>query len=212
MKELETAVGKMESKYAELVQAQNVLRTQVDALELKFSNFSVADTAHKRLSFLGFKSGSELDRIGCIRKFMSDHFADVSVQIGNIMKGPRNGRILTSVAYCEFSDSDVRNAVLSLIRSRNYKCVFQNQQIDIKPALSAVIRSRIWALNKAYELISASPLASKEVVSKVNEPSTRCIRVGVEVAFEQKSGSSDTGQFLGRFAQLTLPGKSSSSS
>ena len=80
------------------------------------------------------------------------------------MKGPRSSRVLTSVVYFEFSDSDVRNAVLAQLRSRSLK--FPLQHVAIKPASSAIIRDRIWALNKAFELVSASNLCGSETVTR----------------------------------------------
>ena len=41
---------------------------------------------------------------------MNEHFPHVLVHIGNIIRGARNARVLTSVAYCEFSDADLRNS------------------------------------------------------------------------------------------------------
>ena len=89
------------------------------------------------------------------------------------------------------------------VRSRSLK--FPSDGVAIKPALNGVIRARIWALNKAHELMSASTLCGSASVTKVNTPELRLIRVGSEVAFEQKSGSSDLGAFLGVFAGIQLP-------
>ena len=93
--------------------------------------------------------------------------------------------------------------MLAQVRSRSLK--FPSDGVAIKPALNGVIRARIWALNKAHELMSASTLCGSASVTKVNTPELRCIRVGSEVAFEQKSGSSDLGAFLGVFAGIQLP-------
>ena len=203
LREFEATVSRLEAKFAELEAANKELRIRVDRLESQFKSVAAPDEAHRRISFIGFKSGSDLERISSVRKFMNEHFPDISVQIGNIMKGPRSSRVLTSVVYCTFSDSDVRNAVLAQVRSRSLK--FPGEGVAIKPALSAVIRARIWALNKAHELISASSLCGSESVTKVNTPELRCIRVGSTVAFEQKGGSSDLGSFLGSFAGIQLP-------
>ena len=61
------------------------------------------------------------------------------------------------------------------------------------------------ALNKAHELVRDSGLCGSDIVTKVNTPTLRCIRVGSVTVFEQKAGSSDLGSFSGAFSALQLP-------
>ena len=77
------------------------------------------DPAFKRLSFLGFESGIDSDRIAHVNTFFSSHFLGISVCVGNSMRGPRSARVMTKIVYAEFCDSDVRNAILHQIRSRD---------------------------------------------------------------------------------------------
>ena len=204
LRQFEEQIGKLEAKFLELETANVELRSRVDALETKLSNLtSGPDPAFKRLSFLGFESGSDLDRIAHVSSFMSTHFSGISVSVGNIMRGPRSARVLTKIVYAEFCDSDVRNAVLSQIRSRSLTCQFGGKSIAVKPALSQIVRQRIWALNKAHELVKAHPAAVGKEVLKVNGKDGGITVDGVS-AFTQ-SGVSGFGVFAGVFSTLVLP-------
>ena len=128
------------------------------------------------------------------------------------MRGPRSARVLTKIVYAEFCDSDVRNVVLSQIRSRNLSCPqFGGKSIKVKPALSAVIRGRMWALDRAEEIVSGSSLAAGKTVVKVNTAQSHCITVDGEIVFEQKPGTADLGTFVGTCATLQLPASRSRS-
>ena len=145
LEHFEKTIKKIEAKSLELEKANAELRSRVDALEAKIVNLTAGpDPAFKRLSFIGFKSGSDLERIACVSNFMSSNFPGITVLVGNIMRGPRSARVLTTIVFVEFADSDVRNVVLSQIRSRNLSSTFGGQTVKIKPALTAVIGSRMW--------------------------------------------------------------------
>ena len=116
-----------------------------------------------------------------------------------------NNRVLTKVSYVEFADSDSRNAVLSIIRSQTLACNCNTKPIAIKPALSAVIRSRIWALNKAEEMSRASQFAQGKQVVKTSDSNSRIVSVAGEIVFEQKVGGSDLGCFVGPLSSLSIP-------
>ena len=82
--------------------------------------------------------------------------------------------------------------------------------IAIKPALTALIRSRIWALNKAEEIARSSTFAVGKQVIKISTSSARTISIAGEIVFEQKVGGNDMGCFVGPLSTLTLPtGRSS---
>ena len=121
------------------------LKRRVSILESQLSGVTKgSDIAFRRLSCIGFPVSEELDRIS----------------VGHLFKGPVRSRSLTAISYIEFTDADVRNAVLKLIRSKKLTCVYTGKEINLKPGLSQIIRNRIWALNKAYEMLNAKANAS----------------------------------------------------
>ena len=136
---------------------------------------------------------------------MSMHFPGISVSVGNVMRGARSARVLTKIVYAEFCDSDVRNVVLGQIRSRNLSCQFRGQAIAIKPALSAVRRSRNWALSEAEKLVRAHGESQGKTVLKTSTATARTVTVDSVVVYEQTLGGSDLGSFSGVFSTLQLP-------
>ena len=212
LKQFEVQIGLLHAKFVELESANSELRARVDALEAKLQTSTAGpDPAFQRLSFLGFESGTDLERIAHISSFMSTHFPGISVFVSNVMRGPRSARVLTKIVYAEFCDADVRNAVLSQVRSRNLSCTFGGKSIKVLPALSKVIRARMWALDRAQELVSRSSFSEGKTVVKVNTRQSHCITLNGEVVFEQKPGLTDLGSFLGSCATLELPASHSRS-
>ena len=136
---------------------------------------------------------------------MKTNCAGVRCSVGNIARAPMHNRTLAKVSYAEFSDSDTRNTTLASIRSRGLPCNHNGKTIQVKPALSQSIRTRIWALNKAEELIGGHAYAQGKSVVKTSTPTSRTIAIGGENLFEQKPNSSDAGVFLGPCASLLLP-------
>ena len=129
------------------------------------------DIAFRRLSCIGFPVSDELDRISFLSQWMNSNFAGITFSVGHIFKGPVRSRSLTAISYIEFTDADVRNAVLKLIRSKKLSCVYKGKEINLKPGLSQIIRNRIWALNKAYEMLKAEANASQFLVELRKEGS-----------------------------------------
>ena len=206
IQEFETKISRLETKFAEMELANVELRRRVDSLEAQLKSItSGPDPSHRRITFIGFETVSALDRITFISSWMETNFAGVRCSVGNIARGPMHSRTLTKVSYAEFSDSDTRHTVLASIRSRGLTCAHNGKTIQVKPALSQAIRTRIWALNKAEELIGGHAYAQGKSVVKTSTPTTRTIAIGGEILFEQKPNSSDAGVFLGPCASLLLP-------
>ena len=214
LREFEVTVSRLEAKFVELEEANATLRNRVQQLETQLAKLSVGpDPAHKRITFIGFSSESALERIQFVSAWMQRHFSGVPCSVGNVMRGPMRSRTLTKVSYAEFSDTDTRNVVLSKIRSDNLVCECSSVNIKVKPALTQVVRSRIWALNKAYDMISSHDSARGKNVIKVSTVDARCVKIENVVVFEQVPGSSDLGTFVGTFSALVLPtGRASGSS
>ena len=114
-------------------------------------------------------------------------------------------RTLTKVSYAEFSDTDTRNLILSQLRSNQPSCESKSVKIQVKPALSQVVRSRIWALNQAHDMISKHDSANGKQVIKISTVDARCVKVDGQVVFEQRPGFNDLGEFSGAFVALGLP-------
>ena len=206
--QFESHMKLIEAKHLQLEKANLELRSRVESLEQKVKSFSSSpqpDNAHKRISFIGFEGMSALERIKYVSVWTSSNVAGVSCTTGNILRGPMNNRVLTKVSYVEFADSDSRNAVLSIIRSQTLACNCNSKPIAIKPALSAAIRSRIWALNKAEEMSRASQFAQGKQVVKTSDSNSRIVSVAGEIVFEQKVGGSDLGCFVGPLSSLSIP-------
>ena len=142
---------------------------------------------------------------------MSTHVPGISVSVGNVMRGPWSARVLTKIVYAEFCNADVRNAVLSKVRSRNLSCHLAGKSIKVLPALSKVIHARMWALDRAEESVSKSNLSDRKTVVKVNTRHSHCITLNGEVVFEQEPELTDLGSFLGTCAALELPASRSRS-
>ena len=205
--QFEAHISVMEQKYSELEQANRDLRVRVENLESQLKSVSVVgpDPAYKRISFIGFTSETAIERIRFISAWMNSNFSGVPCSVGNISRGPMRSRTLTKVSYAEFSDTDTRNIVLSQLRNNPISCESRSVSIQVKPALSQVVRSRIWALNKAFDMISVHASSSGKQVTKVSNVDARCVKVDNVIVFEQRPGSNDLGTFSGNFSTLTLP-------
>ena len=161
----------------------------------------------RRVNFIGFVSKDELGRVKCLTEWAAEKFPGFSVQAGNVYKGLVRSRVLISVSYLEFADVDMRNFVLKEVKSKSLQCKFENSLIAIKPALSQMVRDRIWAFNTAYDLVKKSSLANGKTVERTNDKEKRVITVDGQVAFDQ-SGVDGLDSFVGGFSGLSLPGKS----
>ena len=94
---------------------------------------------------------------------------------------------------------------LATIKEKQPECKYHDKNILIKPALSAAIRKRIWALNVAFDIVQKQAQSNgKSVVKKSDKD--RAILVDGVIAFDQ-SMSSGLGSFSGSYSGLSLPGK-----
>ena len=208
--QFEKHVAELRVAFAKLEQENQDLRARVDELEkrlnsLKSSSSTGPDVAFKRLSFIGLPLSEPEARLKFVKGWMSTNFPDFTFSVGNVFRGPVGKRVLTAVAYVEFSDNDTRNLVLQKLKSNQPACVFSGSTVVVKPALSQYVRERIWAVNTAYDLVKKHSAASgKEVTKTKGKDAT--VSVGGVVAFTQ-SGSASLGSFVGVFSDLSLPGK-----
>ena len=77
--------------------------------------------------------------------------------------------------------------------------------INIKRALFQIIRSRIWALNKAEEIVRARESSQGKQIVKTSDTNARTVSLAGEIVFQQKVGGSDIGTFMGSCSSLSLP-------
>ena len=212
MVDFERHIADMKLQFEKLENENTELKKRVSELEQLLKSVSNTskqpDIAFRRISFIGFPLSDELGRVKCITEWVSQHFPGVVCTAGNISKGPVRDRKLTAISYAEFSDADLRNSVLKSIRSSKLSCSFKGNDILIKPALSQLIRDRIWAFNTAYNLVANHVAAKGKTVVKRIE-SHRAILVDGVIAFDHSS-SIGMGTFMGAFSSLALPGKAAS--
>ena len=119
-----------------------------------------------------------------------------------------NNRQLTGVSFAEFTDSDMRNTVLQEIRAKGLQSKYNDKVIVVKPALSQIIRERIWALNAAFDLVENHMASNGKKVEKKSDKDARAILVDGVIAFDQTS-KTGLGTFSGPYVSLALPGRSS---
>ena len=206
VREFEKTVKHLSDQFAKLDADNKELRKRVDVLEAQLKTVSMSpDPAFKRINFIGFPLANELGRVKFVTKWLADNFDGLSCNVGNISKGPMKNRTLTSIAYAEFSDADMRNTVLKEIQSKSLSCKYNGTAVLIKPCLTQLVRERIWAFNTANDLIKAHQAATGKTVIKRTD-SNRAILVNGSIAFDQ-SGSIGLGTFVGEFADLCLPGR-----
>ena len=205
--DLKRQLEKLEKENSELRERVDELERRLKSLSSSSSSTSGPDIAFRRISFIGFPTVDDQQRIQCVHNWMTQHLNGLTFHVGNIHKGPVQNRKLTSVSYVEFPDSDVRNLVLKRIKSDGLSCKYKDSVILIKPALSQVIRERIWALNTAYDIVKGNSLSNGKVVDK-RKDKDRAILVDGQVVFDQFSTSVGLGKFLGAYASLVLPGRS----
>ena len=123
-----------------------------------------------------------------------------------VMKGPMNSRKLTAVSYVELVDSDVRNRVLKEVKDKTFTYTYNEKTIMIKPALSAVVRERIWAMNTAFDMVKADSKSAGKTVEK-RKDGNRVVLVDNVVVFDQGKDIPGCGVFKGAYSTLSLPGK-----
>ena len=138
--EFEKSIQKLQAQLTALNEENKDLKRRVSELEELLKSvpnvMKQPDNAFKRLSFIGFPIDTSLERLDFMKTWMTTNFPGITFSSGNIMRGPMKARVLTAVCFVEFIDSDVRNAVLSSIGSRQLKCSYKEKVINIKPALS----------------------------------------------------------------------------
>ncbi len=170
------------------------------------------DPAYKRIVFRKIPEGvSAEDCLKAIEVFMEKHFKHVRVRdIANFYRGPFPlGRTLSSAAYVEFSNSDVRREVLARIGGAKkgetpwLKCEVGGKVVEIKPAMSENAMQRNSCLRKTADLLKADPRCEGKTV-KVEFVGKRGVTVDKVFAFTQ--GISELqGKFSEQFADLAVP-------
>jgi hypothetical protein len=103
------------------------------------------DPANRRVSFIGVPSSmSAKQRIATVDEFMSGAHPDSEyMSTENILKGPRNDRAFTSVAYIEFASVDGARAFLRNYPKDSAKAKLSDSvQVLVKPARSKLHGAR----------------------------------------------------------------------
>ena len=211
----EQHIQELKIQFEQLDKENTELKARVTQLEKKIQSLSLGqtpskfpDVAFRRISFIGLPVQEELARVKFITEWLSQHFPGVTCSVGNIYKGTVKDRKLTGIAYAEFSDSDLRNTILKQVKNKNLTCSYNGASIMVKPALSQLIRDRIWSVNTAFELVQKHAAATGKNVEK-RKDGKRGIFVEGVLAFDQ-STANGIGCFAGAFTDLDLPRKSSS--
>ena len=202
--EFEKSIEKLQHQINAVDKTNKELQKRVSDLEVKLKTFTgQPEVAFRRISFIGLPMSDELGRIKFISEWMGTHFPAIACSVGNISKGPMRARTLTAIGYAEFADSDLRSLVLKTIRSKQPSCVYSGTPILVKPALSQMIRDRIWALNTAYDLVKKHASADGKTVDK-RKDSNRAILVDGNIVFDQSSSVVGMGNFLGVFSDQDI--------
>lgn len=203
----EATIAELSAKYDKVVKENLELKNKVAALGSRLDSYTRGpDVAFKRISFIGFPLQGETERVVFVKKWMEDNFKDVPCSVGNVFTGPAKNRKLTGISFVEFVDSDLRNTVLKQIESKSPQCTYSGSPIEIKPALSQLIRDRIWASRTAHDLIKAHPNAQGKTVERSKDKNSRGVKVNGKLVFDQTSPGG-LGNFLDEFSDLKLPGK-----
>ena len=160
------------------------------------------DPAKKRVAFLGWPDTVSAEaRVKHIETLLSQHAPSLkAVDIDNNYQGPYDRRVLSNVAFAEFTSVDAARRALDYLKNANRQ--IGNVTITIKPARTETNSQRNYSLRKAEELIKASP-ESKDSNVKISWDS-RAVQVDDTNAFTQSKRDTG-GTFLAPYEHLSLP-------
>ena len=202
---------KVQEKVAPVEGRMGQIEERVSALEQSNGRpwFDPTDPAHKRVAVLGVPVDVDADvRIQVIEQWFKEKFPNTRIlDVGNFYTGEYGKQSITKTSYVEFSNSYVRNSVLSTLERNKGNSAWKFQEwegtkCDIKKALTQSALQRNGVLKAAEKLLKQDSRVKGEVKGQFGSKD-RGVLVDKKLVFVQPADS--LGHFVAPFADLRLP-------